>query len=374
MAERSVSRSFVHVSSDADGIRVEVPDVVPTLEPFLASLGWHGHPTYSDTLDLGEARWPTLRQVGLPHLGPTWRQLPPARLWAAHAVAMARWRKGQTSPGSPTLLDLKVELARRESSPCRLCALRCLARRQEGERGLCGAGHQSRVFSFQVLSAEEPWLGRGAAARLSGCNANCTYCSRPDGIPSLAGREAAPEQVRDWLESQAESVEAIHWIGGNVDQELPFILEVMAGLLSPLPVIWNHNATATPEVAIPLLDGVVDVYLPDLRYGSGPCAARTGADVMNFANATACIEAELRQDAQVIVRHLALPGHIDCCSRPVLEWLSRYRDRVFLSLMGCGYMPLRFAMEDIQLGRSLNQAEHATLEALVNSFRLRRVS
>lgn len=374
MTKRSVSRSFVHIVSDADGVRVEVPDVVHTLEPFLASLGWRGHPVYRDTLILGEARWPSLREFGLAHLGPNWRELPLAQLWAVHAVAMARWRAGRTSAGSPTLLDLKAELARRESSPCRLCALRCLARRQEGERGLCGAGSQSRVFSFQILSAEEPGLGRGAAARLSGCNANCSYCSRPDGIPALAGREVSAENVRAWLDAQAGSVEAIHWIGGNVDQELPFILEVMRGLSITLPVIWNHNATASPEVTLPLLEGVVDVYLPDLRYGTGPCAARTGAGVMSFANATACIEAELRQDAQVAVRHLALPGHIDCCSRPVLEWLSQYRDRVFLSLMDCGYMPLRFATTDGQLGRPLNRAERTTLEELVAAFRLRRVS
>src|SRR5690606_23797053 len=131
------------------------------LTPFLNAVGWHGHPVYPDTLKLGPARWPRLRSFGLPYLGTEWQTRPSSELWAAHTVAMARWRAGEQSPGgSPTLLDLKAELALRESSPCRLCALRCFANRRDGERGTCGAGNQPRVFTFQILSAEEPGLGR----------------------------------------------------------------------------------------------------------------------------------------------------------------------------------------------------------------------
>ena len=371
---RFTSRAFLRVTSDGTRVRLDAPDVVPALEPLLASVGWHGHRSRADSLALGPARWPSLRDVGLSHLGAAWRSLPTSELWAAHVMAMARWRVGHLGPGSPTLLDLKAELARRESSPCRLCALRCLARRRDGERGACGAGDTTRCFSFQVLSAEEPGLGCGAAPRLAGCNADCAYCSRPDGIPATAGCVVGPADVRAWLELQAPHVDGIHWIGGNVDQELPFILEVMRDLQVSLPVIWNHNATATPEVAVALLDGVIDVYLPDLRYGPGPCAERTGAAAMSFASCTACIEAELRQDAVVAVRHLALPGHLACCSRPVLEWLAQRRDRVLVSLLDHGYMPLRYAADDPHLGRPLNAAERGALDRMADELGLRRVS
>lgn len=373
-ANRRRSRTRLYLIGDSDELRLSAPDVVPALEPLLRAVRWTGHPVRQDVLTLGPARWPSLKQAGIEHLGAGWRGLPTSELWAAHVMAMASRRAGHTSPGSPNLLDLKAEIARREAARCRLCAVRCLARRDSGERGACGAGSETRCFSFEVLSAEEPGLGRGAAPRLAGCNASCTYCSRPDGIPATAGDVTSPDDVRAWLTSRAAEVDAIHWIGGNVDQELSFILDVMRGLTVELPVIWNHNATATPEITVALLEGVVDVYLPDLRYGPGPCADETGAAAMSFAACTACIEAELRQDAVVAVRHLALPGHVDCCSRPVLTWLAQHRDRVFVSLLGHGYIPSRYAVADRVLGRPLNAAERASLDELAVQLGLRRVS
>lgn len=369
-----VSRTYLELTSDERGVSVSATDVTPDLEPFLAGLNWQGHAVHTDKLTLGPASWPRLKAVGLPHVGAEWRGLPDSTLWAAHAAGMGDWRRGIVRDGTPTLLEIKVELARRESSPCRLCALRCLARREDGERGPCGAGKDTRAFTFQILSAEEPGLGRAVAPRLSGCNAHCRYCSRPDGIPALGGYPVSTSYVSRWIERHAAKVDALHWIGGNVDQELPFILDVMQTLRTPLPVIWNHNATGTPEITIALLEGVVDVFLPDLRYGPGPCASETGAPAMSFQNCTACIKAEMQQEAAVAVRHLALPGHIECCSHPVLEWLSAYRDRVFVSLMGCNYFPSHQARRDAQLGRRLNDRERRALHLMTDHFRLRRVS
>ncbi len=373
-ARRSlVSQTFVRLASDGNGLYLEAPDVSPAIEGLLRLAGWQGHPLLPEGLTLGPARWPTLRQVGLPHLGRGWRRRPMADLWIAHAVAMERWRAGLFAPGAPNLLDLKAELARRESSPCCLCARLCGARRRSGERGACGATVTPRLFSLEVLSAEEPGLGRGAAPRLAGCNADCLFCSRPDGIRAQAGQPATVPAIRRWIEAQATAVDAIHWIGGNVDQELPTVLAVMRQLDAELPVIWNHNATAT-ELAIALLDGVADVFIPDLRFGPGDCAARLGAPVMSFDNCTAAIAAELRQAATTVVRVLGLPGHVECCARPCLEWLAERRDRVFVSLLDHSYQPLRRARGHPTLGRPLNAQERATLDDLVRNLGLRRVS
>ena len=373
MTGRRVSRTFIHLRRDAGGLHLRVPDIVPAVAPFLQGLGWSGHPAQTDQLALGVAHWPTLRELGLPHLGPDWRARATSDLWAAHLVAMARWRAGETASGSPTLLDLKTELARRESSPCRQCALRCLAGRDAGEQGACGATNETRVFSFELLAAEEPGLGIGIAPRLSGCNASCLYCSRPDGIPARAGHRVTPEEVAAWVDEGAARVDGLHWIGGNVDQELAFIFAVMTRLATPLPVIWNHNATATPEVTVALLEGLVDVWLPDLRFGPGPCAVALGAPVMSFANCTAAIEAELRQAATVCVRVLVVPNHLECCAMPILAWLAKRRDRLFVSLMNYAYAPLRFAAGDPQIGRCLTEAEMGVIDGLMDELKLRRV-
>jgi len=179
--------------------------------------------------------------------------------------------------------------------------------------------------------------------------------------------------VASWVGTLGDAVNAIHFIGGNVDQELAFTLDVVRSLDTPLPVIWNHNATATPDVTLALLDGVVDVYLPDLRYGPGRCAAATGAPVMTFENCTAAIEAELRQGAVVCVRVLGLPGHVECCAEPILQWLAMHRDEVFLNLMSHSYTPMRFALRDPRLNRCLDASEMARLDRLAQELGLRRV-
>lgn len=373
--DRALGRAFVQIAIREGRVTLEVPDVDPSVEPVLRAFAWPGHPQLSGAAELPDSgRWATLREVGLDYLGFAWRTLPTDALWAAHATALADWRAGLGRPGSPNLLDIKAELARRESSPCRLCAVRCLARRLEGESGACGATNIPRAFTRQILTAEEPLLGRGAALRLSGCNARCTYCGRPDGISARSGRPIAVGEARAWLTDQAGQVDALHWIGGNVDQEIPFILEVLRDLPGDRPLIWNHNSTASVEVALPLLDGVVDVYLPDLRYGPGDCAARTGAAALDFATCTAAIAAEIAQGALVLVRVLVLPGHTECCARPVLEFLSAYRDRAYLSLLDFSYAPAFRAVGDPALGRPVSSDERRTVERWVTEFRLRRVS
>lgn len=372
MKPKVPDRAPMWLTRAADGLTLDVPDITPGRQAVLAAFGWSGHPARGHAIALGSPRWPSLSRAGVPGAGLDWRSRATDELRALHDHAVGRWMIGEFAPGSPTLLDVKIELARRLSSPCELCAIRCKADRSAGVPGRCGASNETRAFSFEILAAEEPGLGRGAAPRLAGCNADCVYCSRPDGIPASAGRPVATREVAGWIDDVADETETIHFIGGNVDQEIHFILGVISLVRRPRPVVWNHNATATPE-ALSLLNGVVDVYLPDLRYHKDECARATGATAMTFANCTAAIDAELAQGAIVCVRVLALPGHIACCTRPILEWLSSRREQLYVNLMGNGYMPLRFAQRYGCLGRRLTREESADLDSLAVSLDLRRV-
>src|SRR5687768_1130601 len=80
------SRTFLHLMSDCQGVRLSAPDVVPALEPLLKAVAWRGHPVRAETLTLEPARWPTLRAVGLDYLGDDWQRLPTSELWAAHMM------------------------------------------------------------------------------------------------------------------------------------------------------------------------------------------------------------------------------------------------------------------------------------------------
>jgi putative pyruvate formate lyase activating enzyme len=112
-------------------------------------------------------------------------------------------------------------------------------------------------------------------------------------------------------------------VGGNPDESLYAILRFLASAPPDwaLPIIWNCHAYATPET-LALLDGLVDVYVPDYKYGNKTCGLRLSGVRDYPAVAASAIQAMLAQEIPVIVRILVLPGHLECCHGPALETLA----------------------------------------------------
>jgi putative pyruvate formate lyase activating enzyme len=102
------------------------------------------------------------------------------------------------------------------------------------------------------------------------------------------------------------------------------------------PVVWKSNFHATPD-AFALLDGIVDIYVADFKFGNDACAKRM-AGVSNYWNILTRNLLLAAGQGDLIVRHLLLPGHFDCCYRPILDWLRRNLPAVKLSLRD-GYLP-----------------------------------
>jgi putative pyruvate formate lyase activating enzyme len=127
------------------------------------------------------------------------------------------------------------------------------------------------------------------------------------------------------------------FIGGNPDESFPSILEFLkhAPEAFSLPIVWNHHAYVTEE-AIDLLEHVVDVFVPDLKYGSDECALRLSGVKHYCATVQKSLRRQLAQCVPVIVRVLVLPGHDQCCHRPALEFLASLpqRDLLEVSIRG----------------------------------------
>jgi putative pyruvate formate lyase activating enzyme len=102
------------------------------------------------------------------------------------------------------------------------------------------------------------------------------------------------------------------------------------------PVVWKSDFYGTPE-AFELLDGVVDVYVADFKFGNDQCASR----LAGVGNYTQILKRNLliaAKQARLIIRHLLLPGHYDCCYQPILQWLKQNLPDAALSLRD-GYLP-----------------------------------
>ncbi len=176
---------------------------------------------------------------------------------------------------------------------------------------------------------EEELLRPAHAIFFSGCTATCAFCTaarfafRPTyGIPVTAEMLAARIEQR-----QAEGARSVCFIGGDPAPHIPLIVETLDRLGSRrrIPAVFNSNFYLSDE-ALDLLDGAVDIYLPDLKFGPGvgpqSCGERIGGMPDYWRVVTGSIERVHSEGKRVLVRHLLMPGHFDCCTRPVLEWLA----------------------------------------------------
>ena len=235
-----------------------------------------------------------------------------------------------------SLLDVKRELARRVLSDCRFCDRRCGADRSGGETGWCGVGARARVSSDFLHMGEEPELVPSHTIFFSGCTFACAYCQNWDiAMHASSGRQAdATELAGSLRDGILQGSRNVNFVGGDPDPDLPVILDTLAALGEDgafLPMVWNSNTYASVET-MAILDGVADVHLADFRYGNDECA-RELSEVDGY---TGVVERNLGrafEDAEVMIRHLVLPGHLECCTRPIMEWTARNLPGVYFNLM-----------------------------------------
>ena len=141
-------------------------------------------------------------------------------------------------------------------------------------------------------------------------------------------------QAVDWGISQG--ARNIQWVGGEPTIHLPAILDVMSRCARLPPVVWKSDFHGTPEV-FSMLDGIVDVYVADLKFGNDDCARRI-AGIENYLHIVTRNLIIASKQTRLIVRHLLLPGHQECCYRPVTAWMKAHLPDVPFSLRE-GYMP-----------------------------------
>ncbi len=233
----------------------------------------------------------------------------------------------------PTLLDLKIELAQRLAAKCSLCERRCGVDRTVGERGFCGVGARSHYFFEQILWGEEAPLVPSHEVFFSGCNLRCRYCySWQSLLDTSCGVRWEPADLAVLVKNRRrEGAVNVNLIGGEPTVHLPNILRFLKILDAPTAVVWNSNFYMSCE-AMSLLSGVVDLYVGDFRFGNDCCARELGGVDGYFAAAARNFKSAARS-GDVIIRHLLVPGHVDCCLRPIAQWTAENLPEAPFNLM-----------------------------------------
>jgi putative pyruvate formate lyase activating enzyme len=210
---------------------------------------------------------------------------------------------------------------------CTLCPHHCGAARATAQ-GRCRVGPTSYIASEMLHMGEEELLRPAHAIFFSGCTATCHFCTAARfAFHPTYGVAVTPAQLAARiLQRQGEGARSLCFIGGDPAPHIPFILATLAevGKRRIIPAVFNSNFYLT-DTALDLLSGAIDIYLPDLKFGpAASCGERIGGMPDYWNVVTSCIERVWSEGERVIVRHLLMPGHDQCCTVPVLHWLAEH--------------------------------------------------
>jgi putative pyruvate formate lyase activating enzyme len=248
---------------------------------------------------------------------------------------------------------------------CLLCEHRCGVDRRNSERGVCKAGTEARVFRHRVEFGEELELIPSHLFYLSGCDLRCAFCiAEASAFNPMIGELLTPTYFREAIAwGQTQDVRTLQWVGGEPTIHIPAILKAMADCSNLPPVVWKSDFYGTPE-AFELLNGVVDTFVADFKFGNDHCARRV-ASVDNYLAVVSRNLLLAQRQADLIVRHLLLPGHLECCFQPILAWMAQFLPKAKFSLRE-GYLPKWRAKHIPELAAPLGAAEANHARELAN--------
>ena len=262
-------------------------------------------------------------------------------LWSAHEER----RKGDVS-----LLDVKIEIANRIFAHCEFCERRCGARRPH-DVGNCTV-REPRIASEFAHYGEESVLVPSHTIFFSGCNFHCVHCQNWDISQLVTGKWIPPRQLAKLIEYR--KLKNMNFVGGDPTPNLNYILQVIRECNAKIPVVWNSNMYLTEE-SMTLLDGVVDLYLTDFKYGKNECAEEL-SKVENYVDVVSRNHVLAEKNADVIIRHLVLPTHVECCTYQIMKWISETLKKSVVNMM-FQYRPEYNAMEHPRIARYLTYEE-----------------
>jgi putative pyruvate formate lyase activating enzyme len=270
-------------------------------------------------------------------------------------------------------LDLKIEIANRILSNCHFCTRRCGVNRLEGELGYCRCGLNITVSSIFEHVGEEPELVPSGTIFTMGCTMRCRHCQNWTISQWIEnGTIYTPEELAKEVENLRHSgCRNANLVGGEPTPWLQQWLETFKHVNINIPVVWNSNTYYSPETA-QLLAGFADVYLLDFKYGPGECAEKI-SDAPNYWHVCTRNHLVAKKYGELIIRVLVLPNHLECCTKPILNWIAENLGAETRVNVMFQYRPEWRAYEIPELRRRLTKEEmekalHFAKEAKLVNF------
>ncbi|RLE51904.1 MAG: pyruvate formate lyase-activating protein [Candidatus Methanomethylicota archaeon] len=269
-------------------------------------------------------------------------------LWEEHKRAAESFRKAldEIVEGEKKLedlpkpkvsfLDLKIELVKRMLTHCNFCERRCGVNRAEGVKGFCRLDSKTYVSSWFHHWGEEAPLVPSGTIFFGSCNFRCVFCQNYD-ISQLHPYAGIQVNSKELAKIQAtlrrEGVRNINYVGGEPTPNLHTIIESLKYLDVNVPLLWNSNMYCSVETITILLE-LIDIALPDFKYGNDSCAKRLSMVDRYFEVVSRNHKMMHDYGIDMIIRHLVMPNHVECCTKPILEWIAENLPRAMVNIMG----------------------------------------
>lgn len=259
---------------------------------------------------------------------------------------------------------------------CAICPHNCGINRLNNQIGRCKSKDTVKVALYSTHNFEEPCIsGKKGSGTVffSNCNMNCVFCQNYEISQQGKGKEISIEELADiFIKQQEKNVENINLV--TPTSYVPQIIEaikIARGNGLKLPIVYNTNGYEKVET-LKMLDGFVDIYLPDFKYSDNELGKRLSKVDNYFEIATEALKEMYGQTGKavfndegimqrgMIIRHLVLPNHI-LNSRRVLKWINENMHDVYVSVMA-QYFPTYKAKEIDDISRKLTKEEYEQIE------------
>lgn len=265
---------------------------------------------------------------------------------------------------------------------CSLCAYNCKINRNNSF-GICKCGILPKVALASIHNWEEPCIsgtnGSGTVF-FSGCNLKCVFCQNHDISHKNFGKEISVDRLAEiFLELQSQNVHNI-----NLVSPTPYVPQIISALKIAkqnglnIPIVYNTNSYESIET-INMLNGYVDIYLPDLKYYNDEIAIKYSNSKKYFETASQNILQMISQVGEskfdnsgimqkgVIIRHLILPNQILQTKR-ILNWIkTNIPPETYISIMA-QYFPTYKACEYPEINRKISKREYNFVLSMLKDF------
>lgn len=261
----------------------------------------------------------------------------------------------------------------RAMSSCSICPRKCGVDRLHGQTGACGQTAQVRAARAALHFWEEPCIsGKNGSGTVffSGCALRCVFCQNHDIASGSSGKVISQERLAEiFLELQENKACNINLVtAGHFVYQVAEALELAKKQGLHIPVVYNSGGYEEVET-LRVLEGLVDIYMPDFKYMNPETARRYSAAPDYPQKAALALEEMFRQTGEaifenglmkkgVLVRHLVLPGHVNEAKSVIHFLLDHYGNRIWISIMN-QYTPMpQIQKKFSELGRKVTKREY----------------